>query len=103
MAAVTAKYTTAGWNCIAAPAGGACWHFIAQSPDRKKLHFVYVVSDSAAADAAKNDFVQNALSNAGVPVFAYPDKKTIRLVDVNTTRRIVIAKAKEPSVASASS
>ena len=99
-----AKYSENGWTIIKPPKGSVN-DFIANRNGR--LHFVQVVTKESYEDpkyhgGAKNDFVQNAMSNSAIPVFAHVvggSKPKVTFQDVNTNNRIIVsqrsAKAEE--------
>ena len=99
------KYTAADWVCWQCPTGNIN-DFIAHAA--KRLHYIRVVPAESAEDLkyhgeSKNAFIQNAMSNSAVPVYAHvkvaTDKNnvvssTISLEDINTNARVVVAKKK---------
>lgn len=99
------KYIAADWVCWQCPTGNIN-DFIAHSA--KRLHYVRVVPAETAEELkyhgeSKNTFIQNAMSNSAIPVYAHvkvvTDKNnvvssTISLEDINTSARVVVAKKK---------
>lgn len=91
-----AKYSENGWTIIKPPRGSVN-DFIANRNGR--LHFVQVVTKETYEDpkyhgGAKNDFVQNAMSNSAIPVFAHVvggSKPKVTFQDVNTNNRVIVS------------
>ena len=104
------KYIKFGWKIVVPPRGGIN-DIIAQKD--KKMHFVQVVMDEMQTDAkfsgeAQNNFIQNAMSNMGVPIYARIGSvrkknadgskainNTITFEDVNLKSRVIIGCVKK--------
>lgn len=92
-ASVVRRLEEAGMNCIITPPYSLV-DIIANSRDNKTLYFIMVV-DMRDLDLpkshgkARNDFVQNAMSNSAVPAAARIDSKgEISFDDLNTTEEL---------------
>lgn len=90
--AILAKYREAGWTITEAPKG-TINQYIAHN--NLKYHFIQVYEEGNAKheELPKNQFIQNAMSNGAIPVYANcKDGKTVTLQDINTQSRIIIKK-----------
>ncbi len=83
---IVARYETEGWRTLVTPAN-AQMDFIAVRGDR--MHFVKAIGETPPSDGIRNQYIQNAMSNAAEPVFAAADGT---LTNVNEGRRVVIAR-----------
>jgi hypothetical protein len=84
--AVADKYEAAGW-VLAFPPKNAISDMIAHK--NNSIHFVRVVpsencSQPLYCGSAKNDFIQNAMSNSVIPIFAHVSVVTKNIDGVNT-------------------
>jgi len=87
---ILSKYREAGWTITEAPKG-TINQYIAHN--NLKYHFIQVYEEGNAKheDLPKNQFIQNAMSNGAIPVYATcRDGKNVTLQDINTLSRIII-------------
>jgi hypothetical protein len=104
---VIAKYKEAGWIITPAPKG-VINDMIAHKPSdikkkiengdvslNEKYHFIQVYEDGNARHEMlpKNQFIQNAMSNGAIPIYAKIVDGKVTLSDVNLNARILIRKA----------
>lgn len=92
-ASVVKRLEQSGMNCIVTPPYSLV-DIIANSRDSKTLYFIMVI-DMRDLDLpkshgkARNDFVQNAMSNSAIPAAARIDSKgEISFDDLNTTEEL---------------
>ena len=108
---VSGKYTRSGRTVMETPKDNIN-DFIAvkdiPASRRKKYHFVQIVPPGSDEDPKfgreqKNIFIQNALSNSAVPIYAHGSVSTgrtgtskvkITLEDINLNTRVLVGKTK---------
>ena len=83
---VSGKYTSAGWIVYKLP-NNCINHIIAHRGN--KLHFVRV-NPKTSAGVFMSTFIQNALSNSAIPVYAFVEKDTTTFTDVNVNQDIAL-------------
>lgn len=87
VASTATKYSGEGWQTLTMP-NCARMDIVAVRGDR--IHFIKVVTEeNKPSDGWRNQFIQNALSNAAEPIFA---DESGSLTNINESRRVVIAR-----------
>ncbi len=90
---ITTKYAKNDWAIFKTPTN--CINDYVAFRNRT-LHFIQVVDNINApryTNEAKSTFVQNALSNSAVPIYAINNGGKMQYINVNTNSQVTIAKA----------
>ena len=91
---VLAKYRLEGWEVVCPPAVAPMDLICVRD---SKFHFVKLIVDKEPTDGEKNNFIQNALSNCAIPIYATVDGEKLSLKDINEAKKVVIARRGAPA------